>query len=77
MDSVNEPYYRTICALYDMYMHAVNFAKEKGELSSPMLQRELGIPYHISAMLIDSLKLSGVIGLEKTSGFRYKVSKKL
>ena len=58
---------------YDMYLQSVSFAIKNGEISSPMLQRELNIPYHISAMLMDLLELNRVISDEETGSKRKKV----
>lgn len=67
----NEPQYKGV--LYDMYLQAVSFAIKNGEISSPMLQREFHIPYHISAMIMDLLELNGVISDEETDYRRRRV----
>lgn len=58
---------------YDMYIQAVRLAIRKEEISSPMLQRELHIPYHISAMIMDLFELNGIVSDEETGSRRKRV----
>ena len=60
-DSSNKPHKKTVGVPYYLYLNAVKFAIEQGEISGPSLQREFGIPYHISAMLMDLLEMNNII----------------
>lgn len=75
MDFSDESYRKTIGVPYDLYLMAIDFAIEQGEISSPMLQRKFGIPYHISAMLMDLFELNNVISRDQNAGGRRKVEK--
>ncbi len=75
MNFPDEPYKKTIGVSYNLYQKALSFTLEMGEISSPMLQRKFGIPYHISAMLMDLLELNNVINKNQNPGGRRKVEK--
>ena len=64
---------KSIGVPYELYLKAFKIAIERKEISSPMLQRELHIPYHLSARLMDLLEVNGLIDDQLTPGRRNKV----
>lgn len=72
MDSFEE-YSTTIGVPAETYIKALIYAIKIGYISSPMLQKELSIPYHISAMVMDLFELDKVISEDCETGERRKV----
>ena len=70
---MDEDNYTNYSVEYDLYLQALAYTKDNGEISSPMLQRQFSIPYHISATLMDLLELNGIIEEERSPNGRHKI----
>ena len=73
MDELEENTQQIIGVPYGLYHEALKFAFERGEVSSPNLQRKFSIPYSISARLMDLLRLNKVIEEERSVNGGYRV----
>ena len=63
----------TIGVSYELYLDALVLALEMEEISSPMIQREFKVPYHISSKIMDLLQLNGLIDTKRSENGRYKL----
>jgi len=64
---------KTIGVSYNLYLDTLSLALEMKEISSPMIQREFQVPYHISSKIMDLLQLNGLIDTERSENGRYKL----
>ncbi len=58
---------------YDLYLDALSFALDRGEVSSPMLQRQFHLPFTISIKIMDLLELNGIIEEKMSPNSTYKI----